>query len=341
MKTAVPLALLLVMTAPAFGQATQAPVDRPQQPTRRDTGRIVGTVHMPPGQHHPPRMMSVTLSTLGGNYLMRVNLNDERSFIFSNVRSGNYIITVESVGHESSEVSVEVTNYMFGEETFVTVPLGRPLRDGKKTEAGEGQMTVAARSLVVPEAARKELERALREAEKNNPEKAIRHLERALDIEPELHQAYNNLAVQYTLLGRKAEAVEALNRSIEINPHDATTYRNLAQLHLGERAYSEALESLRKSLELHPRNGRTHLLLGEVYLGLGVYQLALKHFEDAERETPPSRSPLGLGQCYLQLGRYQEALKEFQSFLAEEPSGHRAEAVRQLVTQLEQRLGTP
>lgn len=333
MERIVVSSILVLLTAQlAAAQSEPSSRDRSTEQAQRRTGKLVGSIHLPSGEHQIPKMINVTLSTLNGNFLERITLSDELHFVFRNVRSGDYVITVESLDYEPVEKHVEVTSYVFDEETFVTVTLGRRLPDSP-TARSEAK-TVPARILSVPEKAQKELDKATKEGQNNRPEKALEHLHNALQIEPNLYQAYNNLAVQYTRLGRKAEAIEALEKSIAINPDDPTTYRNLARLYLSEATYPKTLSLLKRSLELAPQSSKTLNVFGEAYLAMGQYQLALNYFERAARQDPQDSFYLGMAQCHLRLGRFEDAVREFKQFLAGEPHGPRADEVRRIIAEL-------
>ncbi|MDA2928422.1 tetratricopeptide repeat protein [Acidobacteria bacterium AH-259-O06] len=339
-RIAIHLALLTFVVS-ADLSAQQEPGGRDTQPTERSTSRsgiIVGRIQLPRGEHQIPRMITVTLNTMGGSFLQRKTMNSEVSFIFANVRNGHYIITLESLGYQTVEKTIEVRTFLPNDETFVPLTLGRRLPEGDMGVPRGYGSELSAASLLIPQKARKELEKANRESENNKPEKAIQHLQKALEIYPELYQAYNNLAVQYVRLGRTAEAIDSLQKSVGLNPDDATICRNLAQLYLGQGSYGEALVPLKRSLELDAQNSKGRMLLGEVYLGMGQYLLALNYFHSAARENPKDRSYLGIGQCYLQLGLHKEALQEFKGFIAQEPKDPRAGSVREMISQLEKEL---
>lgn len=328
MRRIVRLPLILLFLTSAFPGTLQTPEQRP--------GKIVGTIHLPKGEHEIPELMTVTLSTMSGSILFRQTLNGkDLTFAFTGITNGNYIITLESTGYETVEKEVEVTSYVVDEETFVTLTLGKPLPDDAPGVPKTGQKTVTAKLLSLPADVRKELEKAGRESQRGKPEKAIEHLKAALAIKPDLYHVYNNLAVEYMRLGNKAEALAALEHSLNLNPNDATTYRNVAQIHLSNQAFPKAVQSLRKALELEPKNSKNLSLVGEAYLGLRQYQLALNAFQQAAQENAEDYNPLGLGQCYLRLGREAEALRELKNFLDRSPKDPRAESIRSVVAELE------
>lgn len=312
--------------------------DRPSPtPNRRSSATIVGSIHLPTGMPHPPRMMTVTLQTLGGSFLQRVNLSGDLSFSFTNVRNGEYVIVLESLGFETVEKTVEVTTFMSGEQVFVTLTLGKPLPDKSSQLPPRSGSTVSTQELAISEKARKELDKAREASEKNDAPQAIKHLQEAIRLQPNLYVAYNNLAVEYLRLNRHQDALQALEKSIALNPQDPRTYRNLAQLHLGRQAYPEAIQAVQRALELEPDSSRSHLLLAEAYLRLGQFQLALNNYLAAAADSSLPRPHLAIAQCHLQLGQHTQALQEFKAFLETEPQGPYSSQIRQLVQDLERK----
>jgi tetratricopeptide (TPR) repeat protein len=306
---------------------------------RRSQGRITGSIHLPRGVVATPPMIRITLRTLAGNYLDSVTLSDELVFRFHNVANGNYILLVEAAGHQPMEQDIEVTSYMRGEETFVVLTLGPPVETDEPPLPPAERATVTTDDLAVPEKAREELRRARRESQRNNPDRAVRHLRNALEVYPQLPEAHNSLAIEYLRLGKPEEALSALEKSIELDPDRASTHRNIAQLYLSRQQPIDAINALERSLELEEVNGFSLMLLGEAYLALNEHGVALEYFESASRIGPEAHSHLGLGRCYLQLGRYEEALVEFRGFLENEPEGERADSVRHVLALIEKELG--
>ncbi len=300
--------------------------------TAKIHGQVILSEH---GEY--PEVMRVSLSTLAGGYLGARTLSADTSFIFNNVKLGSYVITVESPGFRSSSKRVVVSSPSSHYEVFVTIPLGQRLEAEEPDESppeATGE-TVDVRNLAVPPAALKEMKRAEREARKGAHARAVKHLNKALEIYPNFFEAYNNLSVLYLQLGKADEAVEALKQSILINPADATSRDNLAQMFLSQANYQGAVEQLDLALVIDPQKSKTLMLLGEAYLGLRECETALDYYLAAIELDPEDHSYLGMGQCYLQLGRVEDALAEFRIFMEKNPSDPRTPQVQALTRQLQ------
>jgi serine/threonine protein kinase/TolB-like protein/Tfp pilus assembly protein PilF len=99
-------------------------------------------------------------------------------------------------------------------------------------------------------------------------EKAIREYRRALDLDPSLDEARNQLALVYCHVGLFEEALQELRRAVAINPNN-----NLAQFRIGETLlfqgkYEEALTGLRSvPWEVNPSLVGNQIAMTLLHLG--------------------------------------------------------------------------
>lgn len=178
---------------------------------------------------------------------------------------------------------------------------------------------------------------------------ARRAVDKALEIAPELGEAYASLGhikVQYEHDWAGAE--RAFRRAIELNAGNARGYQWLG-LYLGyrgrfdegivqlrraqalepaqpvysaligmvmiyQRRYDEAIEQLRLTLEMDPDFPTTNTYLAAAYLRRGEYDKVLEHLVRMKSPTPGSAGYLG--QTYALSGRRAEALQELERLLA-------------------------
>ena len=82
---------------------------------------------------------------------------------------------------------------------------------------------------------------------------AIKHLEIALEINPELSQPYNMLGYAYRQLGDYNEAEKYFKQYIEIIQDDPNPYDSYAELLLKKGDFEESIEYYRRALELQPK----------------------------------------------------------------------------------------
>ncbi len=86
---------------------------------------------------------------------------------------------------------------------------------------------------------------------KNMVDEAISEFKRALEIDPEMVEAYNNLGRAYLKEKLYQEAIDVFNTGIEYNSDYADIHNNLGYAYLNKEKYSEAISELQKAIELN------------------------------------------------------------------------------------------
>ena len=81
---------------------------------------------------------------------------------------------------------------------------------------------------------------------------AIKHLKKAIDINPELSQPYNMLGYAYRQLGDYDEAEKYFQQYIDLIPDDPNPYDSYAELLLKKGEFEESIEYYRRALEIQP-----------------------------------------------------------------------------------------
>lgn len=286
-------------------------------------------------------LIRITLRRAEDETLLRTaNLTEARPVSFAGIRSGSYSIQAESPGFRSEETLIVFNTFSRADQYLATVTLRKEVSPDDQLP-GNSQNTVSVKTLSIPDEAFDEMEKARQASKTNDSLKALKHLEKAIEIYPDLYQAYNNLAVEYSKLGRFEASVQALEKSISLQPTDATTHRNLAELYMAFGRSNEALKLVQKSLELEPRNSKALLLLGKLGIRTGKYETALDFFYQASEIDKANHSHLGIGECLTLLGRFDEALDEFSTFVKLFPDDPRASGVKTVIAQLEADLSAP
>jgi tetratricopeptide (TPR) repeat protein len=176
------------------------------------------------------------------------------------VTQGNYLAETQlgTAWYQRGEQAAAVTHYdraLAIDPTFSDARLALSatlVRTGRVPEAIEQVNVVLAQE---PENAKAHfgLATALLVAG-NEQARAIEHLRRATEIDPEYGEAQNNLGVALMRQGDDAEAIEPLSRAVEIDPGDAGAHLNLAEVLLRTGRREEAIVHLERTLELAPDN---------------------------------------------------------------------------------------
>ncbi|MCL1463620.1 CHAT domain-containing protein [Argonema galeatum] len=156
-------------------------------------------------------------------------------------------------------------------------------------------------------------------------QEAIEAYQRALDISPNNHIAWNGLGNALKNLGQYQEAREAHQRAINISPnyHHAWNGLGNALSDLGQ--YQEAREAYQRALDISPNYHHAWNNLGATLYDLGQYQEARKAYQRALDISLNSHHAWnGLGNALSDLGQYQQAIEAFQRALDISPNFHHA-----------------
>jgi tetratricopeptide (TPR) repeat protein len=88
---------------------------------------------------------------------------------------------------------------------------------------------------------------------------AIASFERAIAINGQFAQPYNQLGYAYRLLGNYADAEKAFTKYIELIPNDPNPYDSYAELLLKMGRYDESITSYRQALRINPNFVASHV----------------------------------------------------------------------------------
>lgn len=104
-------------------------------------------------------------------------------------------------------------------------------------------------------------------------DRAIEDLTRAIELNPNLAEAYSCRGVSYNKKGKRDCALADFNRAIELNPEDAGVYRDRADVYKKKGMYDHAVADLSRWAELEPENAAPYFLRGSVYYEKGERDL--------------------------------------------------------------------
>lgn len=94
--------------------------------------------------------------------------------------------------------------------------------------------------------------RGLAYAEQGNYAQAISDLNKAISLDPNYANAYNNRGYTYTKQGNYAQAIPECNKAISLNPNDAVFYNNRGYAYTKQGNYAQAIPDLNKAISLDP-----------------------------------------------------------------------------------------
>lgn len=245
----------------------------------------------------------------------------------------SYTITIESDGRSFATTTI---NFYATSRGYVPVNL-LPL----EKEPRRPPNVVSARELAHPPSpqALKSYEEALRQIQKKNFAQAEKELRRAIELDPNFVNAYNELAVLQ--MGKKeyAAAVSLLRQALEKDPEALHPLLNLGISLNYLNRHQEAIEPLTRVLEKSP-----DVLVAHVHLGIALLETdrlteAESHLARGAKAEgqPQALAYLYLGKLYAQMGDVPKAVAAWKSYLQLDPNSPNAARVRELLV----RLGHP
>ncbi len=113
---------------------------------------------------------------------------------------------------------------------------------------------------------------------------AVAQYRRAIKIQPDLIDAYGNLAIAYTKLKLYDDAITIFEFLLKIDKENIhTNYYNLAELYKRKGVINSAIEYYLKSAEIspYPISLYSYQYLGDLYLRLQEWDLAILAFKQA------------------------------------------------------------
>jgi tetratricopeptide (TPR) repeat protein len=118
----------------------------------------------------------------------------------------------------------------------------------------------------------------------NDAESLYRH---AIDQNPNLSPAYNNLGLLLLDRGRVRDAIPLLNNAIRLEPTDPAAQINLGMALAEQNDLDDAIEHFRRALELSPTSTAARYNLGAALMMRGDTQAAIDLLKPFASETSP------------------------------------------------------
>lgn len=182
---------------------------------------------------------------------------------------------------------------------------------------------------------------------------------KAIELDNRYPDAYNNVAVVYSLLGDHDAGIRVLKKCMALNPRYPEAYNNLASFLMKKKEYEKAEQLLYVALKLRPHYGKAYYNLCRIYaekgdhekawhylkdgctkadfdtdfgfFSLGSMSFALRKYEDAiwafnKTVSLNPRYPnveFNLGNCYFYLQRLDEALMHYKKAAEQNPNDPR------------------
>lgn len=172
-------------------------------------------------------------------------------------------------------------------------------------------------------------------------DEAVEEYRLAVAADPNLADAYRNLANIYLSQDRLQEAIPMLARFIELQQEASTpltaSLKTIGELLRRSERYDEAIEYDVRAIRADPRDDSQVHLMGNLYDNAGHVDKAIRIYQTAA-EVMPGNAFMNrtLGRLYEREGRLEDALAEYRK-AAETDLG--SQFYRELVQNLETRIG--
>jgi serine/threonine protein kinase/Flp pilus assembly protein TadD len=142
---------------------------------------------------------------------------------------------------------------------------------------------------------------------------ALRHYQRAVEIDPNFAEAYSALGVMYNNLGQTARATESLSKAFALREH--TSEREKMRIEglyygLGIGDLPKAERAFQEQIEAYPKSNSSYSNLSLMEETLGHYESALKYQQQEQIINPTDTTGMmNEGQNLTSLNRLAEARK--------------------------------
>jgi tetratricopeptide (TPR) repeat protein len=277
------------------------------------------------------------LCDAGGAVLQKFTAGDSGEFSFQGLRPGLYILRVQANGFQPAELHLDLSAAS-QHGLFVTL---KPMRNSDQPRS-DG-MTVSARELAIPAAARELLDSGKKKlySEKNG-EAALRDFQSAIKKSPNFYEAYYLAGMAYLSLQNSAEAEKHFRKSVDLSQKkyaDANIALGSLLLQRGEDRSGEDL--LRQGLAANPHSWPGQFALGELELMRGNVSPALAAAEQAAELAPTQPVVYRLlAIIHLRQKNYSALLTDLDAYLQLDPDSPAGLRAKELRAQAEKQLLT-
>lgn len=185
----------------------------------------------------------------------------------------------------------------------------------------EERATVPLKQLAIPEEAKKEYRKAIKSLNEKRTEKAIEHLQKAVELAPHYSNALNRLGTISYMSQAYGQAEIYFRRALSQTPDSYSPVVNLGAALLSLGKLEEALELNRRAVQMRPQDPLARSQLGQTYQAMGELDPAIRELRLAKALEPGhfSYPQLALAEIYGQRKDYDSMARELEQFLEEHP----------------------
>jgi tetratricopeptide (TPR) repeat protein len=150
---------------------------------------------------------------------------------------------------------------------------------------------------------------------------ALIDFNKAIALNPNFAQGYNNIALAYRSLNLRERALSAYKKSLNLSPESVEARINIGILYTELYLYLEAIESFNYVLKKISDHEHAHQLIADVYLKIFNYGQALHHHICANKINPSNHLNYFLiGTYYVSTGEREKSSQYFRQSLGINPT---------------------
>ncbi|MEM4407813.1 MAG: tetratricopeptide repeat protein, partial [Candidatus Caldarchaeum sp.] len=145
-----------------------------------------------------------------------------------------------------------------------------------------------------------------------NYDKAVYHLRRTVNLNPDSALAHNNLGHALAEMGKTEDAIKEYKKAIEIDPYNDLAHSNLATALVKKGEIGDAIREYKKAVEINSDSALYHYNLGTALLLGGKIKEGIKELKITVELNPDfGEAYTNLGRALLEVGKTDEALEAF------------------------------
>lgn len=297
-------------------------------PAMAQTGQVKGKVVDAQGE--PIEGAKITIEYIGAlSRRHETKTNKRGDYVQIGLQSGRYKVTAE---HDKMSQSFEAQIRLgqMSEVNFVLTP--GSVAPMSKEEAAAMKAKI--------ETATKTFDEGVALSQAGKDEEAIAKFNEVIGHIEKCGECYVNIGAIHAKNKRFAEAEASFKKALEVNPQLPDAYNGLANIYNAQKRFDEAAKASAEASKLTGASGggggaSAVFNQGVILWNSGKIAEAKTQFEEAVKLDPGlAEAHYWLGMAFVNEGRLAEAVPEFEKYVELAPTGQYAEQAKGIIKQL-------
>jgi tetratricopeptide (TPR) repeat protein len=154
------------------------------------------------------------------------------------------------------------------------------------------------------------LQEGMEALNRNDLNFAMKKFNEALEIKPQLPEAYYGIAKVYELKNENEKALENLTHAVTLKERFPAAYHDIGWIYQKQGELEKAIEYYVKAVSQKRKFIQAHMNIGAIYVMQGKYREALEKFDDAVFIDPKYvNAYTSATDVLLRMGKYNEAIQ--------------------------------